>query len=421
MIFGNFHSGRSLAKSEQDRFFTLKNVDVFSTLGNAKCQYALVSDSTTPNENCIMSVAPSGDVYHFSTESGKIWKQSSGTYSLIHTNANGAHSGCKYFNGRLYYSAGTKLGYFDMSSTWSDSAHTFTKSATFRPMLELENELIIGNGHYIAAVDMTFSFQDNALDLPSQYTVSALSSSGTYVIIGTTQGESIHTCKSYLWDGISNSWSEEDVIPENGVNFFIEVDNGTYAQCGTTGNIYQVSGSRFTLYTNIRETTKWNPYVSSVLDNKAIFGVNEKIFSFHRPTAAFPFAVVNEYTITTGSVEGLATAGTQLYVSTGSNIDKIGTSLAVGVIETPESIGSFIGTRVMYEELGGTIGLEYRANGGSYTGMTEVVNSKKNLVYSDYRVADSNFYQARITLTPTTGNVSIKYIENVSYNDQNIK
>ena len=31
-------------------------------------------------------------------------------------------------------------------------------------------------------------------------------------------------------DGFSTSWSDEDLIPENGVNFFIEVDNGTFAQ-----------------------------------------------------------------------------------------------------------------------------------------------------------------------------------------------
>ena len=74
MIFGSFHTGQSLAKSQQDKFYTMKNVDAFTNLGNAQCQNALVSDSTTPNEDCIQSVAPNGDVYHFSTESGKTWK-----------------------------------------------------------------------------------------------------------------------------------------------------------------------------------------------------------------------------------------------------------------------------------------------------------------------------------------------------------
>ena len=420
MIFGSFHTGQSLAKSQQDKFYTLKNVDAFSNLGNAQCQYALTSDSATPNEDCIQSVAPNGDVYHFSTESGKTWKQTGGVYSLVNTNANGAHTGCSRtaFGGYIFYTSGTKLGRFDLSATWSDSWQTFTQTPTWRPIMELENELLIGNGKYLASVDSSLTYSDNVFDIPSQYTISALSSAGTYVTAGTTMGTSIYSCKSYLWDGFSTSWSDEDTIPENGVNFFIEVDNGTFAQCGTNGNIYQVNGVQFSLYTNIRETTSWNPYVSSTLINRAIFGANEKVFVMHRPTVSFTYGIVNEYTLTTGTVKGLIASGTQLYVSTGANIDKIGTSLATAVIETPESIGNFLSTRVLYETINGTIGIETKSNGGAYAPKTTKVNAKKNLVYFDGRANDVNFYQSRVTLTPSGGNIIIKFIENVPSNDQ---
>lgn len=420
MIIGNFHSGQSLAKSQQDKFYTLKNVDAFSNLGNAQCQYALISDSATPNEDCIQSVAPNGDVYHFSTESGKTWKQTGGVYSLINTNANGAHTGCSRtaFGGYIFYTAGTKLGRFNLTATWTDSWQTFTQTPTWRPIMELENELLIGNGKYLASVDSALTYSDNVFDIPSQYTIAALSSAGTYVIVGTTMGTTIYSCKSYLWDGFSTSWSDEDLIPENGVNFFIEVDNGTFAQCGTNGNIYQVNGVQFSLYTNIRETTSWNPYVSSTLINRAIFGVNEKVFVMHRPTVSFTYGIVNEYTLTTGTVKGLIASGTQLYVSTGANIDKIGTSLATAVIETPETIGNFLSTRVLYETINGTIGIDTKSNGGSYISKTTKVNAKKNLVYFDGRVNDVNFYQSRVTLTPSGGNIIIKFIENVPSNDQ---
>lgn len=420
MIFGSFHTGQSLAKSQQDKFYTLKNVDAFTSLGNAQCQNALASDSTTPNEDCIQSVAPNGDVYHFSTESGKTWKQTGGVYSLVNTNANGAHTGCSRvaFNGYIFYTSGTKLGRFDLSATWSDSWQTFTQTPTWRPFLELENELNIGNGKYVASVDSALTFSDNVLDIPSQRTVSAFSSAGTYLIVGTTQGTSIYSCRSYLWDGFSTSWSDEDIIPENGVNFFIEVDNGTFANCGTEGNIYQVNGVQFSLYTNIRETTSWNPYVTTTLKNKAVFGVNEKVFVMHRPTVSFSYGIINEFTLTTGTVKGLAASGTQLYVSTGSNIDKIGTTLATAVIETPESIGNFISTRVMYDTLDGTIGIETKKNGEAYVAQTSVTNSKKNLVYFDGKVNDVNYYQSRVTLTPGAGNVVIKFVENVPSNDQ---
>jgi len=138
----------------------------------------------------------------------------------------------------------------------------------------------------------------------------------------------------------------------------------------------------------------------------------------HRPTVSFSYGIINEYTLTTGTVKGLIASGTQLYVSTGSNIDKIGTALATAVIETPESIGNFISTRVMHDTLGGTIGIETNKNGEGYVEQTAKTNTKKNLIYFDGKVNDVNFYQSKITLTPGAGNVVIKFIENVPSNDQ---
>ena len=128
--------------------------------------------------------------------------------------------------------------------------------------------------------------------------------------------------------------------------------------------------------------------------------------------------IVNEFTLTTGSVKGLTTSGSQLYVSTGDNINKIGTSLATATIETPESIGNFISTRVMYDTLNGSIGIETKKNGESYVSQSPKTNSKKNLIYFDGKVNDVNYYQSRITLTPSGGNIVIKFVENVPSNDQ---
>ena len=76
---------------------------------------------------------------------------------------------------------------------------TFTQTPTWRPILELENEPLIGNGKYLASVDGALTYSDNVFDIPAQYTISALSSSGTYAIVGTRITTSIYQCKSYLW------------------------------------------------------------------------------------------------------------------------------------------------------------------------------------------------------------------------------
>lgn len=123
ITYGTWFNGQSgLGKMEQSKFPTLTNCDIHEETGLIMPQYAMASESTTPNEACVNAIDPSGNIYFCSTVSGKIWKRTTaGVYSLVATNANGAHTGCRYFNGYLWYWTATKLGYLQVSGSITTS------------------------------------------------------------------------------------------------------------------------------------------------------------------------------------------------------------------------------------------------------------------------------------------------------------
>lgn len=413
--YSEYQKGISQGKNIQQGFYSLVNSDVHTSLGELQLSLALVSESATPNEPCLRAEAPTGDVYFFSTTSGKTWKRavSDSSYSLVNTNANGAHLGCQYFGGYIYYATTTKLGRYNLASTWSDSFGTFTNGASYKPMYEKNLSLFIGDGKYVAAVDNTNSFSANVLDLTPEHTITALTGSSYDLLIGTMIGANVKRCGAFLWDTYSPSWTSDDTIPDNGVNCFIDGDGIIYAQIGSSGWIYYFTGAQMKRFFKLNLTTTHGDQCSTVHNGRPIFATGTKIFSLHRESESFPYAVVQEYTATQGTIKSIISTGSQLLVSNGSNIDKIGTDYAVAVIETPEAVGKFNKVSVAYYSIGtgGTIGIETKVDGGAYVAGTVVVDDIRKTVSLEGGVGDCNFMQARVTLTPSgANNIVIKGI-----------
>jgi hypothetical protein len=423
-IYSNFSRGNGISKYDQGSFDATSNLDVHSEVGSAKAQLVLESESTTPNENCIAATVPNGDVYFFSTESGKTWKRqaSNDAYSLENTNANGSHTGCKYFDGKLYYAASNKLGHFDLSSTWTDSFATLSATPTYCPMEVLNLSLWIGAGAFIDEVDDSGTFAANALDLPAGYDVTALGAVGFDLLIGTIRDALVSHSKVFVWDTISSSWTVEDDLDEIGVNTIIKADNQVFLQAGTAGQIYSWNGSTAQKFRRIRgvTTSATNAHYKTVThEGKPLLAIGSDVYSIHRVDRGLPHAIVHEYTSSTGNAECLASGDGQLLVSNGTNINKIGTDRATATIDTPitpiteEKLqGKVI---VTYDSLpsGSSIGISTQINSaGSYTSQTTTTDTVKRQVYFDGRLLDAVDIQARITLTPNGANSPvIKQIE----------
>lgn len=116
--YGEFYKGENISRAEQSGFTSTSNLNIHSEIGFASPQFALTSESTTPNEACVSAIVPDGTTYFFSKSSGKIWKRTTAAdWSLVATNINTSHRGARYFNGKLYYWNASKLGYYQITGS----------------------------------------------------------------------------------------------------------------------------------------------------------------------------------------------------------------------------------------------------------------------------------------------------------------
>jgi len=408
-MYNEWFRGQNRSKNEQNGFDSLVNCDVHTTLGEAKPQLALTTDSTTPNEACISVIVSNGDVFFFSTESGKIWKRTeAGVYSLVHTNAQGSNVGAYLWQGYLYYATTAKLGRTSEANasseaTWSsqdDAWATFSNSGTYKPMCEVGSALYIGDDYYVASVDSSHTFTADALDIPSTYTASVLADVNGDLGIGTIIGANVPYCKFFIWDRFSPSWNNEDRVSEIGINCIVRCDNLILAQCGTAGQIYYWNGSQMLKFKKIRGvTTTVNSQNSTEYKGRPLFAVGTKIFSIHREDQDFPFAVVQEYTAAS-TVKSLIGKTNDLLVSS-NKIEHVGTGYGTVTIDTPELVGKANDVEVQYDTYPDGIAISTKVNGGDWTEKTPIIDTQRNVVHFDGGLGQVNFIQARITLTPS--------------------
>lgn len=408
--YNRFSAGNSRSSYDESGFDATSNIDVHSQLGTAQAQLALAVDSATPNEACVQATASDGTVYFFSTSSGKTWKRTTGgTVTLVNTNANGAHVNA-YFSptlNKILYATTTKLGHLvSATDTFTDSFATFTNGSSYHPMAEVNLTVFIGDGKYAASVNSALTFLGNALDIPSQYSMTAIKNEKNWVLIGTINSSNFAQCESYLWDSYSSSWSENDTVYEIGINCFIETDNITYAQCGTAGKIHYWAGNKLPFFTQIRDvTTSHGHQKSCVLQGKPLLAIGSTIYSIYKKQGDTD-AIVLEYTSTTGTIASIGVYGTQLLVSNGTNINKIGTARATASLTTPVFIGQAKTVKVPYEALNsGTLSLETNVNANGFISETGFVNDSTNSQYiltgGISYAGKINTIKVRVTLTPS--------------------
>lgn len=403
IIYGQFQNGLSgLGKLQKNKFTTLTNCDIHEETGLIMPQYAMESESTTPNEACFSAIVPNGDIFAVSKISGAIWRRTTaGSWSLVHINANGAHRGVRYFNGYLFYWTATKLGHFNLASTWTDS---FATGTNFRGSCEANNTLLIGNGRYVARIDSSNSFSATEFTLPAQFTITEMINIGDDVLIGTYVSTDVAYCKVFLWDTVSTVWTYEDEIFEIGVNCFIQLDNLRLAQCGTSGRFYYWTGSQMAYFGKIKGiTTALGEQMTVVFNGRPLFANGTKIYSIHREDSALPFAFCGEYTCT-GTISSLIVQGQTLLASVGTGFDKRGSGFATAIIGTPEAQRQITDIKVGYDTYPEGVGIETKIQGGDYVEQNPIIDENTREVGFDGGLGTNAVCQAKITLTPSGAN-----------------
>ncbi len=239
--------------------------DLHSLPGLIQVNQKMTKDSnSTITEFCKVAVDCSNGIrYWFSSESGKIWQEKAGVYSLVYTTSpatgNAYCAGAYEYQGYLYWATQNKLHRIpvasaDGASAWTANAvpnwATFTNGeSTHHPMTEVNLVLYIGDKNYVAQVDAG-TFSANAVDISSNYTITALGKMGTYLLIGGSISN-VNLSEVFLWNTYSQSFTSSDTVPERGINCFLEADNYVLINAGISGSIYVHNGSQLSFYKRI--------------------------------------------------------------------------------------------------------------------------------------------------------------------------
>lgn len=166
--------------------YAMVGLDIHSEPGIIKVNQKLAKESSTTVVDFVKTIVPcsDGNTYMFG-DAGNIYKRTSaGSYSVEAT-VSGAIYGAMEFGGYIYYARQSYLGRWQLGTAWStrnDTFAAFTNGSTYHPMHVANIVLYIGDKNLVAQVEGGV-FTADALDLETQFNITALGEIGTDLLI----------------------------------------------------------------------------------------------------------------------------------------------------------------------------------------------------------------------------------------------
>jgi len=423
---------------------SIQGFNLHSEPGVAKINQALVkeSGSVVDDEISKIIVASDGKSYLFGKTNGKIWERTSGgSYSLVHTNAIGPGIlNAEEFNGYLYWFSATKVGRWQIGMAWgtaNDSWASFTNGNTSHHPSYIKNlVLYIGDGYLVAQVDDSTGtpiFTADALDLPKKYAVSALGEVENDLLIGATSSANIITTQIFRWNTYSVSFTNNDIVPEAGINCFIPADNFVLVSAGTRGNLYVYNGANLQQFKRIPGV--WTFSNKALIKSEAIcvfngipyFGLSnisgnptlQGVYSMGSFSTNYPQILNLEYILSTGNtsnvtIGAMAVVGDDFLVAWKDSNG--GTSYGVDKIDWNNkcSVASIVSRKINLDRLnekdtqvqipyrnlpvGTSITLEASLNNGSYVSVPLYDDAPKKLYASVNRIPSCSTLKLKLTV-----------------------
>lgn len=210
------------------------------------------------NSSKIFALGHSQKVY-YSSNGGDTWTDiTSGTQSA------GFGQGAIIFNNYLIVVGTTRIDLYGPISgtpTWTINWKTVASDGNWHPMLigKRDGYLYIGAANYIAllievagqifdpANAATYSWNDAALTISSDFKIKSLEEQGDCLAIGCWQGTNIgdfSTAITYFWNYVLQSQNPDSLIEvrECGINAQLSIGNILYIFAGIIGNFYYYNG-----------------------------------------------------------------------------------------------------------------------------------------------------------------------------------
>lgn len=440
----------SLFSGIKNSFYKMVGLDIHSNPGSISVNQKLTKHSgSTITELCRVSLAVSdGSKIWFSYTSGKIWRESGGTYTLMYTTSptagNAGCLGAGEYNSYIYWATQSRLHRIAVAdiatASWTGAVpnwQTFTKTdSEFHPMVVQNASLFIGDGNLVSSVNSSATFTASALDILNPLRIKTMEPYDIDLILGTIIHTSVNRCEVIRWDTVQTTWQYSRPVRENGINAFLWAGDVLLAQCGTYGKFYWYDGLTLKPYKRLPGTwtpSKYGevfPNAVGVLRGVPIFGFSNgagnpcdnAIYSIGSYSQDYKPVITEDYIISQNVVASLSIGsiivdGQDLYVAwqEGSNfgVDKLDYSnkYASGYLETIrltpdiENITASYRFLANYQSLPTDTSLtfKYKKNNDiSWTPLTNVDDTSLAQIYAEETI-EARAFQWRVEFT-TSGN-----------------
>lgn len=367
----------------KNSLYRMIGVDPHSEPAVLKAESQLTKNSGTTVTEFVKNIVVStnGRTYHFSSESGRIWEENSGAWTLVHTTtpaAGGASClGAIEHQGYIIWATESRLhrilatdaeGAAEWTANVEEDWQTFSNTDDeFHPMVEQNLNLYIGDAHYLALWDGT-TFTADALDIKTPLRIKSLGKIATDVLLGTYVDDNVNKTEILRWNTWSVSFTTLDPIEEVGINAFIPADNFVFVSAGTKGNIYFYDGNQLELYKkipavyDITDKVMIHPdAVANVGGNQILFGVSnvsgnpapQGVYRIGRHNRNYDWIMDLAYPISERSGGNLVLTGIEIGAIEVKD-DRIlvswknGTTYGVDLLDSSNKLdGAYIETRVM--------------------------------------------------------------------------
>jgi len=306
---------QGIAQSEHIGFPDMRNLDISSipgvvTLNNLLAKVSATTVTAQINWFVRHPITPAecyaldngGNVYR-SGDSGSTWALMTGFTAGGHGNGLAIWKNYLIVARDAYLDVcgdgatsgnGTTTGI--SNAGWTNSWKAIDSDILWHPMLVSKNDskLYGGAGRFVFSLDEntgqtfvpatagTFTWTQQALDLPTSYRIKCVEELGNNLMCGTWQGTAvtdIRIADIFPWDRSSVSFGQPIVIADYGVHAMLNVGNILVVLAGTSGTIFRCDSANAYVIGQIAvdlsggKYLEWYPGSICNYKNKTFFGV----------------------------------------------------------------------------------------------------------------------------------------------------
>lgn len=303
-------------------------------------EFALVKDSGSTVADLVkhFDFSPLQNDLYCIGDVGKIYlKDNLTTWSLLQTTSNCTGQGLAVFNDYLYYMQNTQLGRYGSLAGSPSFTDNYKTSLTGGPLKTFLNQLLVGNGRYLATLDDASVWNATRLTFPPGWFVQDIAVRGEYAAIAvnnaTTLAKSTRGVVFY-WDGTSHSYNNfYEVMDGGGISSIQGNQDSLWIFPGHAGNIY-IDTSRNTKAKRVPfvgrgKTSYVYPGASDNFGGMLVFGpgagssatIYKGVYKYGQPDQGLGLSLNFAYPLSHGVVQGTAVEvgavfalGAQMYV-----------------------------------------------------------------------------------------------------------